>query len=521
MSRELWIVQVGIFLNYLGWGTVLPFEVIYLHDGRGFSLGTAGVVVGVVTGLAVVAAPLAGPVIDRVGARATAAGGGVALAAGYAGLALAHTPAQAFVAAAAAGVGNGALLPSQSALVASLVPSELRHRATAVSRVASNVGMGLGAAIGGLVAAYGLNGFVALFLANALTYVLYVVILVAIVREDARPAPVAGGYRVVIRDRPFVRLALTNIAMVAVGWGVFTWIVPPYAQEEIGAGPRLIGLLLFANAFTVVLAQIPMAKLAEGRRRAVTMATASLTFVVACLLVVSADEVATAYACAALLGAVVVVALGECLHTTVLMPLVADLAPAALRGRYMAAMGLSWWLGLAAAPTLGTQVLSASPPAAMLASAGLAVAAGLSALALERELPPAIRLTPRPSGLTRPCSKTAARIAARRHGRSEGEHRAHGRGPPGRRRSRSRRRARDRDGVGVGLRRDPCCRRDAVAGGARARSAPRELHRSRRRRPRPPGAAAPPARPAQAAVGGALCLAGVYLARRPRTNGKR
>ena len=41
LSRELWIVQVGIFLNYLGWGAVMPFEIIYLHDGRGFSLGVA------------------------------------------------------------------------------------------------------------------------------------------------------------------------------------------------------------------------------------------------------------------------------------------------------------------------------------------------------------------------------------------------------------------------------------------------------------------------------------------------
>ena len=74
LPRELWIVQLGIFLNYLGWGSVLPFEVIYLHEGRGFSLGTAGAVIGILTGLAVVAAPVAGPIIDRVGARTTAAG---------------------------------------------------------------------------------------------------------------------------------------------------------------------------------------------------------------------------------------------------------------------------------------------------------------------------------------------------------------------------------------------------------------------------------------------------------------
>src|SRR4051794_2713307 len=113
LSRELWLVQIGIFLNMLGYGAVLPFEVIYLHEGRGFGLGTAGLVVGTLTGAAVVTAPLSGPLIDRFGARATAAAAGLALAVGYAGLALASSPGVAFAAAALAGAGNGALVPSQ------------------------------------------------------------------------------------------------------------------------------------------------------------------------------------------------------------------------------------------------------------------------------------------------------------------------------------------------------------------------------------------------------------------------
>src|ERR1700755_1938618 len=102
LPADLWVVQAGIFLNALGWGAVLPFEVIYLHEGRGFSLGTAGLVVGTLTGVAVVSAPLVRPLIDRFGARAAAAGAGIALAAGYVGLAFAHGEAAAFAAAAVA-----------------------------------------------------------------------------------------------------------------------------------------------------------------------------------------------------------------------------------------------------------------------------------------------------------------------------------------------------------------------------------------------------------------------------------
>src|SRR5262249_48953196 len=173
---------------------------------------------------------------------------------------------------------NGALNSGQSTLLATLAPPDLRHRATAVSRSAGNAGIGIGSALGGLIAARGLSGFVALFLFNAFTYVVYVGVLMAVVHGGPRPARVAGGYRLVLRARPFVRLAVTNVAMIAVGWGVFTWLLPPYARNDVGISTPLIGLLLLANAATVTVAQVPMARLAEGRRRTVLIALAALIF---------------------------------------------------------------------------------------------------------------------------------------------------------------------------------------------------------------------------------------------------
>jgi MFS family permease len=396
LSRELWLVQIGIFLNTFGWGAVLPFEIIYLHDGRGFSLNVAGFVVGTLTGVAVVAAPLTGSLIDRFGARAAATGAGLALAAGYAGLAFAHSPVFAFAAAAAAGVGNGALNPAQSTLLAALAPPELRHRASAVSRVCTNAGFGLGGALGGLVAAYGLTGLMTLLLLNAVTYLVYVFVLVAVVRDGTRPEQVTGGYRLVVRHGAFMRLAVTNGAIIAVGWGVLPWVVPPYAKNELGIDAQLIGLLMLANAATVVVAQVPISKLAEGRRRVVMMATGASVFAAACLLILLAQSIdGTGYF--ALLIASVAIGLGECFHTTALMPLVADIAPPSLRGRYMATMGLSWWVGLALAPTFGTQLLSVSATVAFVTSAAVAGAAAFSMLRVERRLPDSSRLTPRPA----------------------------------------------------------------------------------------------------------------------------
>src|ERR1700733_2280953 len=103
---------------------------------------------------------------------------------------------------------------------------------------------------------------------------------------------------------------------------------------------------------------------------------------------------------AALVAASIAVGVGECFYTTVLSPLVADLAPPALRGRYMAVMGLAWWAGLAIAPTLGAQLLAHAPAAVFLAAAGAGAGAGADAPTTERTLPEASRLTPHPGGVS-------------------------------------------------------------------------------------------------------------------------
>ena len=127
------------------------------------------------------------------------------------------------------------------------------------------------------------------------------------------------------------------------------------------------------------------------------MAIAGPIFALACGLVV-VTKVIAAPAFAMLVASAILIGVGECFHTTALPPLVADLAPVALRGRYMAAIGFSWWIGLTIAPAVGGGLLSRAPVALFIGSAVVAiVAAGGALLALDRRLPLLIRITPRPT----------------------------------------------------------------------------------------------------------------------------
>ena len=48
------VLQAGTAVNYFGTGLILPFEIIYLHQARGFPTATAGLVLAAVMGTAAV-----------------------------------------------------------------------------------------------------------------------------------------------------------------------------------------------------------------------------------------------------------------------------------------------------------------------------------------------------------------------------------------------------------------------------------------------------------------------------------
>jgi MFS family permease len=82
-------------------------------------------------------------------------------------------------------------------------------------------------------------------------------------------------------------------------------------------------------------------------------------------------------------------------------PLIADLAPPQLIGRYMALRTSAWQVGYLAGPALGSLVLARSPATLWCAAAGLCAAAGAGFLLLERRIPPELAVAPGPERVRR------------------------------------------------------------------------------------------------------------------------
>src|SRR6059036_2566280 len=144
------LLQVGNAVSWFGYGLILPFEIIYLHQFRGFSTATAGLVLGAILGAGTVATPPSGALLDRFRAKPILIASNLASALGYAGFAFVDRPWQAFACAVIGGAGVGVTRTANQTLLITLITPEQRVASFALGGAAQNLGLGLGAAVAGL-----------------------------------------------------------------------------------------------------------------------------------------------------------------------------------------------------------------------------------------------------------------------------------------------------------------------------------------------------------------------------------
>jgi MFS family permease len=391
LPRPVWLLEAGGVANSLGNGIVIPFLIIYLHDVRHIGLGTSGLVVAELLGIGLVGSPLAGRIVDRIGARTTLMTSLALLAAGYGGFPFVRHPWQAFGLAAIAGAGNAGFAPSHSSLLAALTSREQRNVAYALTRVTDNLGFGIGGLVGGLIATTQVPAsFDLLFAVDAGTFLAFMGLLLFVPAPPLVPAAARtrGRYAEVLANRTFVWLLLLTALLVAAAYAQISTTLPPYVKEHASVSEAGIGIIFFVNTIVIVLAQLPLAKTLEGRRRLRALALTAAIFSATCLAILFAGTwLDGRTAVIALCAAIVVFSVGECLHGAVNNPLIVDLAPPHLIGRYMALRTSAWQLGFLAGPALGSLLLARSPTGLWAGAATACAIAGVGFLLLERRLP--------------------------------------------------------------------------------------------------------------------------------------
>src|SRR5258707_10143627 len=168
LPREVWLLFATNLINRAGM-MVLPFLVLYLTRELGFSLARAGTMLAVYGASAIVFGPIGGRLSDRIGAlpvmRVSLLASGCVL--------LLFPLAKSFTAVAAMTVvwaGCSEMFrPASLAAITHVAAPEQRRQAFALNRLAINLGMSIGPALGGFLATV---SFRAMFSVDAATTLL-------------------------------------------------------------------------------------------------------------------------------------------------------------------------------------------------------------------------------------------------------------------------------------------------------------------------------------------------------------
>jgi predicted MFS family arabinose efflux permease len=358
LPRECWILFATNLVNRAGM-MVLPFLVIYLTRRLGFSASRAGFVFAVYGATAIFAGPISGKLSDHIGAlpimRASLFCSGAAL--------LAFPLARTFGAVVGITVLWAACAeifrPASLAAITHVVTAEQRKPAFALNRLAINLGMSIGPALGGFLATV---SFHAMFVVDGVTTLLAGCVLLA----TRWNAPTGGhlthsgdqshlGVRSIFRD---ARLAIFLSASVLVGIVFFQHesALPLYIVQYLHLSPAFYGMLFTINTLLIVALEVPL-------NTATARWPTTWSLVGGCMLfAIGFGALAFVASPAGILAMVVVWTFGEMTLFPAMATHLGEVAPPAQRGTYMGAYSMSLSIALTLGPWLGNEMLATGGP---------------------------------------------------------------------------------------------------------------------------------------------------------------
>ncbi len=353
-------VLAASFVDALGIGLFLPLTVAYLSRVVGLSPIQIGLGLAIAGFAAVAAASVSGALVDRYDARAVVLGCFSVSALGF----LAYIAVDSFVSFVAVAVAlqlaSRMERPATAALVLGVAPGPERVGSLAWQQTSRNLGYGVGGLLAGLaLLGHGKAPFVVLLAANAASYVVAGALVwrLPAIRPAAREPGHRDGYRAVLRDRPYVGLALLNV-LVALHDSLLLVAMPLWILTRTSAPLALTGLLFTLNTVLVVLLQVRTARRIAARRGiSAGYRTAALAFVVACVAFALAAGASTQVAVVLLVIALAALTLGELENTAGEWFMSVELAPHHLRGRYLGLFKTSMALQQAIGPLVVTATL--------------------------------------------------------------------------------------------------------------------------------------------------------------------
>ena len=169
MPKIVWLLVIGMAVNVTGSSLIWPLNTIYLHNELGKSLSLAGFVLMLNSGASVLGNLLGGTLFDKIGGYRSILIGIVISGISLLGIIFLHGWPWYAVWLVILGFGSGIVFPSIYAMAGSAWPEGGRKTFNAIY-ISQNLGVALGAALGGFIADL---SFTYIFILNFLMYAVF------------------------------------------------------------------------------------------------------------------------------------------------------------------------------------------------------------------------------------------------------------------------------------------------------------------------------------------------------------
>ncbi|PKR77249.1 MFS transporter [Halalkalibacillus sediminis] len=240
MPKRVWLLIIGMAINVTGASFIWPLNTIYMHHELGKSLAFAGMILLFNQGAAIIGNLVGGTLFDRIGGYRTVLTGGVITLLSALTLTQFHTLLPYSILLVTMGLGSGIIFPAMYAMAASIWPDGGRRPFNAIY-VAQNLGVALGASIGGFIAFY---SFSYIFIANAILFSsFFLLVLVKFKpmdqRQDSKAYSTVLSQGVAIKDKR----AFSSLMILSVGFFI-CWIAYVQWQTTIAAYTQDLGITI-------------------------------------------------------------------------------------------------------------------------------------------------------------------------------------------------------------------------------------------------------------------------------------
>jgi MFS family permease len=373
------VLAVAQLTNAVGDGAYIVCSVLYFTRIVGLSATQLGVGLTVSWAAGFVAGVPLGHLADRWGPRRTA----VALAVGTSLSVGSFLVVRSFpwfvLAACGYACCQAGLASARQALLAALIGSDERTRVRAYLQAATNAGLAIGAAVGGLALRFDTaNGYLAIFAMDALGFAAAGCLLLRVPAVAAVPAASAGRMLAVLADRPYAVLTLLNTIML-LRMPVISLAIPLWIVERTHAPTWLVSAVLLLNTLAVMLWQVRVSRGVTDLRGASTLVRRSgvLLLVSCAVFALSAVDVPGWAAAGILLAAAGLQVVGEMMQSAGAWEISFALAPAHQQGQYQGFFGTGTAVARMLGPVLLTTLIIGWGTVGWLLLGGMFLLAGL------------------------------------------------------------------------------------------------------------------------------------------------